>query len=333
MLYTSNIPSGWFDLQVKLSILIFPVLLVSEGEMNFNKQKIFTEMFTCGLLLNGVICLGYAVWRYVALNKFVFQYMDFSLFLHPSYYSMYIDLALVLIVNMLTLKSNEIRNWEKIYFYSSLIFLEFMLILLQSKTGLLVSVIVFSIIIIRYAIHTKRWSATGIFILCSIATYFFTYNCIITANRSRISVATQVLVNKPMDTHSTESTQVRYFVWQSAWNVIKANAIKGVGTGDAKDKLIEQYARDNHTGALQEKLNAHNEYIQVTVALGIAGLICLLSCLLAPLYKSIREKRFVYIMFILILMINFLTESMFETQSGTIFYGFFNSLLMFNFVI
>ncbi|HXB11537.1 MAG TPA: hypothetical protein VNZ45_06100, partial [Bacteroidia bacterium] len=87
------------------------------------------------------------------------------------------------------------------------------------------------------------------------------------------------------------------------------------------------------TGAEKERLNAHNEYLESAVELGIGGFFCLLACLLLPLYKSIKEHRFVYLMFLIIVILNFLTESMFETQGGTIFYGLFNSLLMFNFVI
>ncbi|HXP50915.1 MAG TPA: O-antigen ligase family protein, partial [Bacteroidia bacterium] len=141
-------------------------------------------------------------------------------------------------------------------------------------------------------------------------------------------VATQKLDNK-----SVESTQARYFVWQSAWALYKTSPIIGVGTGDTEDKLMDQYAKDNVLGALKEKLNTHDEYLQVMIAIGIGGLICLFACLALPFYKSFKEHRFVYAMFLIIIALNFLTESMLETQGGTIFYGLFNSLLMFNFVI
>jgi O-antigen ligase len=41
LLYSSDYDDGLFNLQVKLSIIIFPLLLVSEGEMDIKKQKMF----------------------------------------------------------------------------------------------------------------------------------------------------------------------------------------------------------------------------------------------------------------------------------------------------
>lgn len=181
---------------------------------------------------------------------------------------------------------------------------------------------------------TKSW-ITGIAIItATVLISLLTSHFILNPGPSRFqSVSNIVVHDKPVDTKSVESSQARILVWQSAWQVIRTSPVIGVGTGDVKDALVAQYAKNNYTGIMKERLNAHNEYLQVTAALGIIGLISLLSCLIVPLYISIKQKRFVYMLFILILLINFLTESILETQGGTIFYGFFNSLLMFNFVI
>jgi len=69
------------------------------------------------------------------------------------------------------------------------------------------------------------------------------------------------------------------------------------------------------------------------VAVGIPGILILLANLFIPMYIAIKRKQFVYLLFLLILCLNFLTESMLDQQAGTMFYGLFNSLLMFNFVI
>ncbi len=334
MFYTHNPSAGWFDLQVKLSILLFPVALVSEGAMDFRKQKHFTAMFATGLTLNGLICLGHAVWLYLAKDKYIFQYKEFSLFLHPTYYSMYIDIAFALGFSVITRQEAMLSKLEKRYFGMLFCFLIFMLILLQSKTGLITSGIVIFLILIRYISFTKLWtvSIASVIIISLIAA--LTEHFIINTGPSRFQSVGNIMLNdKPVDTKSVESSQARILIWRSALPVIKEFLLYGVGTGGVEDALVKQYSKNQYTGIMKSRLNAHNEYMQVTIELGLIGLLCLLSCLFIPLYLSIRQRRFVYFIFLTVLIINFLTESVLETQGGTMFYGFFNSLLMFNFVI
>jgi len=333
LLYTSNMKEGSFDIEVKMSLFIFPIVFACQGVMDFTKQKRFILLFIAGLICNGLICIGVALWRLLVKHELIFQYKEFSLFLHPSYYSMYIDVALVMISYFLIDREAELKKREKVFLFTSIFFLEFMLVLLQSKTGLIVSSLVLIVLIARYIWFKRAWFSPIAIVIGMAAVYFLAYHYVITAGRSRIISSEEILGQKNLSSASTESTQVRYYVWKSTLKVIEENPIIGVGTGDVIDVLMQQYAIDGAEGAIKDKLNAHDEYFQCTVALGAIGLLALLATLLLPLYKSIKEHRFVYMMFLLILMVNFLTESMFQTQGGTMFYGIFNSLLMFNFVI
>ena len=87
-------------------------------------------------------------------------------------------------------------------------------------------------------------------------------------------------------------------------------------------ELIKETAIFNDT--INFKCN--EETIQTAIALGSIGLITLLAMLISPLYFSWKNKHWVYVFFILLTMTNFLTEAMLETQSGVIFYAFFNTL-------
>jgi O-antigen ligase len=332
MIYTNNFDMGMFSLEKKLSLLVFPLMLVSEGEMDLKKQKQFMYPFIIGCLVNALICFGYAIWLYETEGKMYFTYIRMSLFLHPSYYSMYIDFVFVFIFYLFTDKATELSKKEKIFLISSLFFLEFMLVMLQSKTGLIIGVIVLAVCTARYVLRTKQIKQGLVMSACTVVMAVLLYSFVVNGY-SRIASASNIVATQKLDNKSVESTQARYFVWQSAWALYKTSPLIGVGTGDTEDKLMGQYAKDSVLGALKEKLNTHDEYLQVMIAIGIGGLICLLACLVLPFYKCFKERRFVYAMFLIIVALNFLTESMLETQGGTIFYGLFNSLLMFNFVI
>ena len=103
----------------------------------------------------------------------------------------------------------------------------------------------------------------------------------------------------------------------------------GVGTGDAKDALNKEYEKQNITNALTNKFNCHNEFYQVFVTLGIIGFLLLLVTIFFPLVHAFKTSNYLYAAFLLIIIFNFISESMLERQAGVMFYAFFNSLLCF----
>ena len=331
MIYTSNYNVGWFNLQVKLSLLLFPLLLSAEGKMDVEKQKPIMYSFIAGCVVNGISCLIYATWKYVNLDVFEFQYRKFSALIHPSYFSMYIDLALLFLYYLFTIEKISLRKIERVVLLIFAFFLEFILVLLQSKMGMIVSGGLLLVLIIRYGIR-HNYKTAGMLFASAAVIYFITFHFVI-GDHSRVVGAVNAIENKQVTATTVESTQARSIVWRAAVKVIERHPVIGVGTGDADTVLVKQYVDDGYTGVASEHLNTHNQYLQTTVVLGLVGLLYLLACLLFPFIRCVKEQRFIYAAFLVIIAANFLVESMLEPQSGTIFYGFFNSLLMFNFVI
>jgi O-antigen ligase len=131
---------------------------------------------------------------------------------------------------------------------------------------------------------------------------------------------------KSIDKTSAESTTVRMLIWNEAIQISKEHPIIGVSPGNANDALYEGYKQNGLTGAYEKKLNAHSQYFQTTIGLGLVGLLSLLSLFAVPLFTN-RNK--IVIFFIGICALNFLTESMFQTMAGCIFFGYFYSLICF----
>ena len=100
----------------------------------------------------------------------------------------------------------------------------------------------------------------------------------------------------------------------------------GDGIGDVNTVLLKQYAKQELTVLSEKELNPHNQLLQTLVALGLLGGITLILTLIAPLVLAIKKSHFLYSFFILLILINLLTESILERQAGVIFYAFFNAL-------
>ena len=133
----------------------------------------------------------------------------------------------------------------------------------------------------------------------------------------------------PIDPTSVESTAERVLVWEQAIELIKEHPLLGVGTGDVKDALVEKYVLSGLEGVESEKLNAHNQFLQSFAALGLFGFLSLALGLLLPAVMAIKRGNSVFFIFIVIIIINALTESILEVQAGVVFYAFFNSFFMF----
>jgi O-antigen ligase len=328
MIYTKNTAHGWMDMQIKLSLILFPLVLSSEGQMDFTKQKWFGFAFISGAVLHGLGCLIYATCLYLSQGIIIFTYMTFSKFVHPTYYSMYIDTAFVFMYYAITEKGKGLRIKEKLFIYISAAFLLIILILLQSKMGLIITTLLVPSLLLKYFLSRHS-------IFKAIATVVAVLGLLVIgiSKVTRFNALGSVLSGQKVDVQSVESNQARVLVWQASWKVIENSPIIGSGTGNAKYVLMDEYQKEGMTGAYREMLNSHNQYLQTMVAVGIPGLLILLGNLFIPMFTAIKRKRFVYLMFLIILCLNFLTESMLDQQAGTMFYGLFNSLLMFNFVI
>jgi hypothetical protein len=55
-----------------------------------------------------------------------------------------------------------------------------------------------------------------------------------------------------------------------------------------------------------------------------------MGMLLLPLQAARNEKKIILVFFVALIALNFLPESMLETQAGVMFYAFFNSILVFS---
>ena len=116
-------------------------------------------------------------------------------------------------------------------------------------------------------------------------------------------------------------------IWWYSFEITNDNFLMGVGTGDVKDNLLDKYREKQMFNALGLELNAHNQYLQTTLALGILGLIILMVTLVLPALYGLEVKHYLYLIFLILIAFNFLFESMLETQAGVVFYAFFNTYL------
>lgn len=319
-LYSQNINIATKDLMTKLPLLIIPIgFVISKVNWRDKINSIF-KSFIDGCFASALIAMIYSLVQFYFNDKSSsFFYGNISLFAHPSYLAAILNLAIIYVYY--TLINSSKVNLKKILLIT---FFSIYILLLASKTGLITMILTHLIFITIYSIKKKKFISSSIIMLIMTGTVFFAYYS---------SLTFKTRINDLFTTSSTEinyesSTAARSVIWKICLEKIAEQPILGYGTGDVKSILISEYENQDLTYFIEKKLNAHNQFLQTSLAIGLIGGLVLLLMLVLPLFYSIKNKQVLYISFLLLVCINFFTEAMLERQVGVIFYAVFNSLFL-----
>lgn len=312
-------------IEIKLGFLAFPILVFSS---QFNEVQIKKTVisFVSGCVLAIVICLFRAFYLYVFEDVNAFFYSDFNYFLHPSYFAMYLVFAqLIVMLFYPTWLSHLAYLNIKIAFISFLLLLA--TFLCSSKMGLITAFILIptALFVILYKNGYKKLIVGSliIFVLGLFLSYKF-----LPQPFERIKVAFKVTASaEKIDKTDAESTAVRILIWKESVKLIQSNFWFGTTAGDANDKLIEAYEKEGLTGALIKKLNAHNQFLQTFIGTGIVGFVLLLLMTFGAMIYGFVVKNYLLVTFSVLMIFNFLVESMLQAQAGFIFFVFFFCIL------
>ncbi|MEI6059802.1 MAG: O-antigen ligase family protein [Bacteroidota bacterium] len=133
-----------------------------------------------------------------------------------------------------------------------------------------------------------------------------------------------------IDRHDPNSGSMvqRFEYWRTSLLIIRQHPLIGVGTGDLPQAFEEQYSRMNTNLASQNRLRSHDQYLSITVAFGIIGLIWFMYMMFYPGIKTRSFSNYFYLIFWLIFMLSMLTEDTIESQEGVTFYVLLTALML-----
>ena len=319
MLYTLNLSEGWFDLEVKLSILLAPLLVLTSNVINRYNVYSVIKSFIWGVTLSLSLQFLIAVMTFYEFgNPDVFFYELLSFFHHPAYFSMYINFAIACLLILIF----HFRNRPQFRHFLLLGFLVIGVYQLSSRAGFLTLMVLLLYTFVYIIFPRLKWKKM----------LYALFATLILVASILYPVAKYTDTLRAVDISTSQSSSgVRLAMWKSAIPVMLENPIIGVGTGDVNRELQQQFAKDRIVRAVRDNLNAHNQFIQTQVALGIIGSFALMWGLLFPVWVSIKKGRFLYPLFVVVLLINFLTESVFNTQAGVIYFSLLNSVVFFTY--
>ena len=318
-LFSKNKANAGFEIENKLSFILLPYLLFC-FDIPIQLIKRCIVSFVSGCFFASLLLIIRASYYSFNGQSDYFFYTLFSYFIHPSYFAMYLILAIVLVVLFY-------RKWftnQKSIVISSYFFVILFgitILLCGSKLGLISFVIIIPILVL-YQLKTFL-NAAKIFLILFIIVILIVGSLKLFPNVFERLNSISTLNTNQLDKNSVESTAVRFLIWQEALILIQNNFLLGTTVGDANDALYSAYKQNGLTGAFEHKLNAHNQFMQTFIGLGLIGFISLCLITVWQLIKATKQKHFLLFIFSLLIILNFLVESMLQSMAGTLFFVFF----------
>jgi O-antigen ligase len=322
--YSSNLEYGLFDLEVKLSMILIPIIVFIRGTIYKDKQKLIFTSLILGVLFSFFINIAKAYSNYLAdKNILDFFYCSLSPTLHPSYMAFYVGVSLIALIFYQT----KLFNFGKTLRITIPIIIACILLtylfMLSSKAGIISFAIALSLYVsIRIAQKIKPIFAiiAGIVILII---PFIVITQIPSVNMRFKDLISSLKNSKNATIDSEYGSLARMAIIRSTFHMSIENLPWGVGTGDIKDEITKYYLSKGSKTITTQYLNAHNQFAQSTIALGIPGLSMLLGFIAFGLITAYRKRNIIFLCFLLLMSIQMLFESMLEQQAGVIFITLF----------
>ena len=318
MFYTKNLYFGIKDIESKLLLLIGSLIIIA---IKFSENQIlkFLKFYVIGINLSLIYLMGMCFINYRE-TLIIPKYIDFSILMHPTYFSFCLLIAGIIILEF----HNKIIN-NSFFKIVLLIFISIGIILTDSKAGLICYFITLIFFSVKYILKLKLKVKIIVFCLSIFASLFLVNQL----SKSRFTeLFSQLQTTNKFNnyTGSYNSTEIRIIIWRSAKNVIKENLIMGTGTGDIKDELIKQFKKTNFINGIEKEYNFHNQFLQIIGTFGIILGFPLILIYLKMFYNLIKEKKMFFSFLTLMFIINFLFESFLETKAGIETFVIFNTI-------
>lgn len=333
LLWTVNMDFAGLDLGIKSSLALFALLpLIGVPTFSGDLAK---RAFILSNVIAVLCCLVRALFRamdqvvHLQPNETVSGYTlsvpffasGFSAFLHPTYMAMYLTFAFILLVQRPLTATTDVR-WRAVQVF----LLVLGVVLCASKAGWIILLLTIGGMLAggRYERHMRRTIAWGLAAaMIGGAALYFTTDYV----QERVGQVVDTFRKDDLDPQASNSTDDRRLVWTAAMALLEEHPWTGAGTGDVKDALLQAYAERGYAEPLRKKLNAHDQYLNTGVALGLGGLFVLVAMVVVPTLFAIRRRNILLVHFLLLNALNWTVESMLEVQAGTIFFAFFAWLL------
>lgn len=332
ILYSEHINLGLKSLQSSISLFIIPFVLFFFTE-NISKKTVryINLSFVTACALLAIYIHAYLFYKgvYTDYKTTTFwqspirETLAINPFkdLHPTYISLWFFYCIIYLIDRLL--TNFKKN-KPIVVLPLLVLFLISTVLLSSR----IAFIAFIVALLSYflfSIKNRKVKIVAIsFLITSTIVLIMSFSTL----KSRFVDEFKVTELKPPVEEVHNSLNIRVGIYNCTIDLIKQHWLLGLGSGNVQKNLNNCYSNYNTDVYKKTDYNTHNQYFHVFLASGIIGLLLFLVAFFFQLQLAIRTQNFLYLSFLILLFVSFLSENILVRINGVFFYVLFNSLFI-----
>ncbi|WP_161991966.1 O-antigen ligase family protein [Flagellimonas algicola] len=240
--------------------------------------------------------------------------------LHPSYFALYVGLALLLLL----FDSASLICKPKLWKVGLTLGFMAALLLISSKGGLISFLTAFTIVSVYKLISAKSKKTNYLYMVLIFVVLAFTAQKSGFYNRA-IKGLTSFSESYERGQAVYESTSIRYYLWKLSLKTAKNSLLLGHGTGSVQNELNDQCLQHYYfsTCELLRNKNSHNQYLNFLVSNGLLFLLLFVLAIVISIIKSIRTNNIFLLTFLTFISVNLFFESLLQRERGVIYFMLF----------
>jgi O-antigen ligase len=331
IIYSSDKKEAFNNIERQLSILLFPVIFSLTG-LDWQQYK------TRILKIFGLTCVLIILYLYadalhiILYNKlplrtlfslsFINHNFSEPIGLHATYFSMYVALSIAVFLHLFLA---EKRNTYRFAYVIAVCILLAGLLQLASRSVLIATII---LIIAGFPLFMPAGIQRSRFIMVSLFVLLITILGITRIDSFKKRYVGDLKKDLTQASINNEILEPRFIRWGYAIELIQHSPVIGYGSGSEKRLLKEKYFENKFYNSYLNELNAHNEYLSISIKTGILGLLVFLLTLCYGFAMAWHQKDIFLAAFMIIISIVSFSENILDVNKGIFFYAFFFSFFV-----
>lgn len=324
LLWSSDVSNGLVQLETKMGLLLVP-LFMRAGMVNLSDQQLngLLRAFVYGGIAALVYAIGFAIFRaehwtqeeggVLSPSLYFFYERLADPIMHPGYFSLHLGAALLIVIG----SQAFVLPWWRA---SLILVLLIGLWLLQGRMQILALLLIGGGVLLGKAMLQRQWRkrlaiALGLVLLLGILVPKRYFGRFVQLPKWEYNIS-----GGPEDFNSAT---YRLAEWSSAWIAIQKAPLWGSGIGDNRKALFSVYEERQFYQGLKMNFNAHNQFLETSLVLGLIGLLALLYWLGVYGMEAIQQRSLLLITLWAFGVLSLLTESMLERAWGVLFFALF----------
>ena len=319
MTYTTDAATGWEILTLKAVMLIYALsfLLADTSWLTSRLMRYVGYAFVASITGVFLYLAGVAVGKMIGgstLGAVTGTTFDPR---HHAYTAIYLAAALVFIYHELYNHWDELKPVLRRCLLGVIPVLILYIIMVNSRAGMLTLYLVEAACTVHFALTRRRWLWAAVMALL-LAGYTFGMEKALPSHESRVAETVENL-------SSDEPSDARIEINGGSLDAAMKQPLFGYGVGDYRHCLVEQYDENGWDYGVGAEFNAHNQYMETVLSIGVFGLLFFLAMLAWPVWQAWKRRSgalFLVLLVVSIIAFNLLFESMLERQMGLLFIGY-----------